>query len=323
MTARPRRITLARLTLVALVAPLMLAGCRRGGDAGAKPTVAFVMKTMNNPFFIEMERGAKAAADSLGVELIVQAPEREIDVEQQMQIVENLIQRKVSVLAIVPNGSREIVPAIVKANQAGIPVLAVDTRIDSATLAAARGTVVSFIGSDNVDGGRIAGEYLAQRLGGTGRVAVLEGVAGHETADSRLRGFREAVAKHPGLTIVSSQPANMERDLAFNVMQNILQAHPDIQGVFACNDVMALGAAEAIAAAHRTGKIVVVGFDAQDDARQAIRDGKLDASIAQSPYQMGRQAVESAWRILKKETVPAEQPVRIALVTKDSLGRSP
>jgi ABC-type sugar transport system substrate-binding protein len=125
------------------------------------------------------------------------------------------------------------------------------------------------------------------------------------------------------MTIVSSQPANMERDLAFNVMQNTLQAHPDVQGVFACNDVMALGAAEAIAAAGKAGQIVVVGFDAQDDARQAIRDGKLDASIAQSPYQMGRQAVESAWRILKKESVPAEQPVKIALVTRDSLGAAP
>jgi ribose transport system substrate-binding protein len=306
---------------VATLALTLVAACNRGADA--KPTVALVVKTMNNPFFIEMERGAKAAADSLGVTLVVQAPAREIDADEQMRIVENLIQRRVDALAISPNGSREIVPAVVKANQAGIPVLAVDTRIDTAALRAAGGHIASFIGSDNVDGGRLAGERLAERLGGKGRVAVLEGVAGHETADSRLRGFREALATHAGMTIVSSQPANMERDLAFNVMQNTLQAHPDVQGVFACNDVMALGAAEAIAAAGKAGQIVVVGFDAQDDARQAIRDGKLDASIAQSPYQMGRQAVESAWRILKKESVPAEQPVKIALVTRDSLGAAP
>jgi ribose transport system substrate-binding protein len=315
MSFVPRAIRAAAVAALAFAA-----ACNRGADA--KPTVALVVKTMNNPFFIEMERGAKAAADSLGVTLVVQAPAREIDADEQMRIVENLIQRRVDALAISPNGSREIVPAVVKANQAGIPVLAVDTRIDTTALRTAGGHVASFIGSDNVDGGRLAGERLAERLGGRGRVAVLEGVAGHETADSRLRGFREAVATHPGMTIVSSQPANMERDLAFNVMQNTLQAHPDVQGVFACNDVMALGAAEAIAAAGKTGKIVVVGFDAQDDARTAIRDGKLDASIAQNPYQMGRQAVESAWRILKKQDVPAEQPVRIALVTKDSLGGS-
>ena len=303
---------------VALAALALLAACNRGEKAG-KPTVALVVKTMNNPFFVEMARGAQAAADSLGMTLVVQAPSREIDTEQQMQIVENLVQRHVDVLAIVPNGSREIAPAVAKANQAGIPVLGVDTRMDTTALQAAHGQVVSFIGSDNVDGGRLAGEYLAQRLGGTGRVAVLEGVAGHETADARLRGFREAIAKHPGMTIVSSQPANMERDMAFTVTQNTLQAHPDVQGIFACNDVMALGAVEAIAAANKAGRVTVVGFDAQDDARQAMRDGKLAASIAQHPADMGRLAVVSAWRVLHKEPVPAEQPVRIALVTKDSL----
>lgn len=306
-----------RIAFLALA--ILATACNRGATTG-KPTVALVVKTMNNPFFIEMARGAQAAADSLGMTLVVQAPSREIDTEQQMQIVENLVQRHVDVLAIVPNGSREIAPAVAKANQAGIPVLGVDTRIDTTALRAAQGRIESFIGSDNVDGGRLAGEYLAQRLGGTGRVAVLEGVAGHETADARLRGFREAIAKYPGMSIVSSQPANMERDLAFTVMQNTLQAHPDVQGVFACNDVMALGAVEAIAAANRSAPVVVVGFDAQDDARQAMRDGKLAASIAQHPADMGRLAVVSAWRVLHKEPVAAEQPVRIALVTRDSLG---
>lgn len=314
-TRRPAR--LAALLLLAVAT-----ACNRGKDAttSRKPTVALVVKTMNNPFFVEMARGAKEAADSLGMTLVVQAPSREIDTEQQMQIVENLVQRHVDVLAIVPNGSREIVPAVVKANAAGIPVLGVDSRIDAVTLQTAQGHIATFIGSDNADGGRIAGEFLAQRLGGTGPVAVLEGVAGHETADARLRGFRDAIAKHPGMTIVSSQPANMERDLAFTVMQNTLQAHPDVKGVFAANDVMALGAVEAIAAAGKAGQVTVVGFDAQDDARQAMRDGKLAASIAQHPAEMGRRAVESAWRLLHKETVPAEQPVAIALVTKDSLG---
>jgi ribose transport system substrate-binding protein len=314
-------MTVRRSLLLAGATVLTLA-CNRGKEAGtsARPTVALVVKTMNNPFFIEMERGARAAADSLGVDLVVQAPEREIDVEKQMQIVENLIQRHVDVLAISPNGSREIVPAILEANRAGIPVLAVDTRIDAATLQRAGGKVVSFIGSDNVDGGRLAGEFLAAQLGGKGAVAVIEGIPGHETGDSRLRGFRDALAKFPGITIVSSQTANWERDQAFNVMQNTLQSHPDIRGVFACNDVMVLGAVEAIAAAKHAGPITVVGFDAQDDAKQAIRDGKLHATIAQSPAEMGRRAVESAYRILHKEAVPAEQPVKIALVTRETLG---
>jgi ribose transport system substrate-binding protein len=165
----------------------------------------------------------------------------------------------------------------------------------------------------------MAGAYVAERLGGRGRVAVIEGIPGHETGDSRLRGFREAVARHPGIAIVASQTANWERDQAFNVTQNILQSHPDVQAVFACNDVMVMGAVEAVAAAGRAGRVIVVGFDAQEDAKAAIRDGRMHASIAQHPGEMGRVAVESAHRLLRGEPVPAEQPVRIELVTRETL----
>ena len=305
-------------TFVRLVATAALgvapAACNRGAEATAKPTVALVVKTLNNQFFIDMEAGAKAAADSLGIELIVQAPEREIDVERQMQIVENLIQRNVKVLLLVPNGSKEIVPAVVKANAATIPVVVVDTRVDAATLTADGGRVTTFIGSDNEDGGRMAGVFLIERLGGKAKVAVLEGVPGHETADARLRGFRKALAASPTMQIVASQPANMERDQAFNVTQNILQAHPDITALFACNDVMALGALEAIQAAGKATAISVVGFDAQDDARKAISEKRMAATIAQNPREMGRLAVLTAWRLIRGEAVPVEQPVAISLV---------
>ncbi len=303
---------LAAAALVALAG--IVSGCNRGTDATARPTVALVVKTLNNQFFIDMEAGARAAADSLGIELIVQAPEREIDVERQMQIVENLIQRQVKVLMLVPNGSKEIVPAVVKANAAKIPVIAVDTRVDAAALAAAGGTVTTFIGSDNEDGGRMAGAFLIERLGGTAKVAVLEGVPGHETADARLRGFRKAMAAASGMQVVASQPANMERDMAFTVTQNILQAHPEITALFACNDVMALGALEAIAAAGKAAAVSVVGFDAQDDARKAITEKRMAGTIAQNPREMGRLAVLTAHRLLKGETVAAEQPVAISLV---------
>jgi len=132
-----------------------------------------------------------------------------------------------------------------------------------------------------------------------------------------------AIAKTPGVTIVASQPANWERDLGFNVFQNMLQAHPELDAVFACNDMMALGAVEAIAAAGRTGKIRVVGFDAVEDARKAINAGTMVASVAQFPGEMGRVAVESAARILRGESVPADQQVRIELVTPAAAGSPP
>jgi ribose transport system substrate-binding protein len=293
--------------------------CQRGQEqAGGSPRIAFVMKTANNPFFIEMQKGAEAEAKKLGVTLIVQAAEREVDVEKQMQIIENLIQTKVAALCVTPSGSREIVPAIEKANRAGIPVVIVDTRVDPKTMNESTAKIATFIGSDNYEGGKLAGERIAKQLGGKGKVAVLEGIPGHETGDSRLKGFREALKAAPGIEIVASQTANWERDQGFNVLQNILQSHPDVQAVFACSDLMALGALEAIAAAKKTGQILVIGFDASDEARKAVLNGTMDATVAQSPAIMGAMAVENAYHLIKGEPVKAEMVVPIKLITKEN-----
>ena len=309
-----------KMLVLLLIVPslFLLEECRRS-ERLDKPTVALVLKTLNNPFFIDMQKGAESAAKELGIDLMVQAAEREVDVEKQMQIIENLIQRKVSAICVAPSGSKEIVPAIVKANEAGIPVLIVDTRVDKKALAESGGITLTFIGSDNRDGGRIAGEYIAKRLGGKGNVAILEGIPGHETGDARLSGFHEAIEKYKGIKVVASQTANWERDQGFNVFQNILQAHPDVQGLFACNDMMALGAVEAISSAQRKHRIVVVGFDAISDSRAAILNDEMDGSVAQHPEEMGRVSVEYAYKAIRGESIPSEIPIRIELVTKENL----
>lgn len=308
-------------SILFVLATVLLAGCgRQAGHSdgtaaqSGKPVVALVVKTLNHPFFIDMQRGAEEAAKAAGVELIVQAAEREIDVERQMQIIENLIQRKVSVLVVAPSGSREIVPVVVKANQAGIPVLVVDTRVDATALKAAGGKTASFIGSDNYEGGKLAGEFMLKKMGGKARIAVLEGIPGHETGDARLSGFRDAIKGSAGMEIVASQPANWERDQGYNVFQNIMQAHPGVDALFAANDLMALGALEAIAAAGKTGKITVVGFDALDEARAAVKQGTMAGTVAQDPAQMGRVGVEWAARVLKGEVPPAEIAVPIQFI---------
>lgn len=308
------------LTLV-LVAAAVSGSCNRGGatTGTGRPTVALVLKTLNHPFFVDMRRGAQEAADRLGVTLQVQAAEREIDVEKQMQIVENLIQTGIQALCITPSGSREIVPALVKARNAKVPIIVVDTRVDAKAAADAGVRTETFVGSDNYAGGRIAGEHLVKVTGGSARVGILEGIPGHETGDSRLRGFRDAVNDAAGVTIVASQPANWERDQGFTVFQNMLQAHPDIDSVFACSDLMALGAIEAIAAAGRTGTIRVIGFDALDDARKAIAAGTMEASVAQFPAEMGRAAVDSAVKVIRGETLQADITVKLALVTRDNV----
>ncbi len=310
-----------RRLCVLLLAILALASCNRGttSTTGGKPTVALVLKTLNHPFFVDMRRGAQEAADRLGVTLQVQAAEREIDVEKQMQIVENLIQTGIQALCITPSGSREIVSALVKARDAKVPIVVVDTRLDAKAAADAGVHAATFVGSDNYEGGKLAGEYMVKASGGTAKVAILEGIPGHETGDSRLRGFKDAVKDTPGISIVASQPANWERDQGFNVFQNMLQAHPEIDSVFACSDLMALGAIEALAAAGKAGKVRVVGFDALDDAKKAIAAGTMAASVAQFPSEMGRVAVENAVKVIRGETPPPDINVKLELVTKDTV----
>jgi ribose transport system substrate-binding protein len=306
---------LALLLVLALAA--VSGSCNRTPPADtSKKTVALVLKTLNHPFFVDMRRGAQEAADRLGVTLQVQAAEREIDVDKQMQIVENMLQTGIDVLAITPSGSREIVSALVKASKANVPIVIVDTRLDAKAAEAAGVKPQTFIGSDNYEGGKLAGEYVVSSSGGKARVGILEGIPGHETGDSRLRGFRDAVARAPGIAIVASQPANWERDQGFNVFQNMLQAHRDIDTVFAASDLMALGAIEAIAAAGRTGTIRVVGFDALDDAKKAVEAGTMAATVAQFPYEMGKAAVESAVKILAGEKLPPDIMVKLEMVTR-------
>ena len=308
-----------RFLLVSFLLIVSMVGlsCNRGGNQDSSSMrIALVLKTLNSPFFVDLRNGAQTAADSAGVKLIVQAPEREIDVEKQMQIIENLIQIQVDAICVTPSGSRELIPALLKANKANIPVLIVDTKLDQETAKKAGVKTETFIGSDNYEGGRIAGKRMAELFDGQANLAVIEGIPGHETGDSRLQGFRDGIKDFPGLKIIASQPANWERDQSYNVMQNILQAHPEIQAVFGCNDVMALGAMEAIASMSVSNKIKIIGFDAINEAKDEILKGNMDASIAQHPGEMGRLAVLNAIRVVNGEKIPTYITVKIELITK-------
>jgi ribose transport system substrate-binding protein len=276
-----------------------------------------------------MRKGLEAEADKLNraadksalprVELIARvAGDGEAGVERQIGQMRELIRLRPDILIVQPTDNAALAGPLREANRAGIPVVILDTRVHPQTLQEAGGKVASFIGSDNLEGGKLAGEFIVKKLGGTGKVAVLEGIPGHETGDSRLKGFHTAVDAHPGMQVVASQTANWERDQGYNVFQNILQSHPHVQALFACSDLMALGAVEAIAAAGKTGKISVVGFDAFLEAREAVLKGTMDATIAQSPSEMGRLAIENAALLLRGGQVPEEVSVKIELVTKEN-----
>ena len=276
--------------------------------AAEEISLGLVLSTLNNPFFVTLRDGAQEAADAAGVSLIV--VDAQDDSARMVSGIEDLISRGVSVLLINPTDSDAVVPAIQKANEAGIPVFTVDR-------GASGGEIVSHIASDNVAGGRMAAEFLCQELGGEGNVVELQGIAGSSAARDRGQGFNDYMSSEcTGASIVAQQTANFNRDEGLTVFENILQAEPEIAGVFAHNDEMILGAIQAAEAAGRAGEIVFVGFDAIDDAVQAVEDGQLAATVAQQPALMGQLSVETAVSYLNGESVESSIPVDLSLVTQ-------
>lgn len=249
-------------------------------------TVGLSLSTLNNPFFVEVRDGAQAAADELGLELIV--TDAQDSVSTQISNIEDLLQSGVDVLIVNATDSDAVVPAVMEANSRNVPVIAVDRSVNGGTLA-------YFIASDNLAGGRLAGEFICEQIGG-GNVVELEGIPGASAARERGQGFNEAAAECEGLNVVARQTANFNRAEGLSVMENILVAQPEIDAVFAHNDEMALGALQAIQASGRD--ILVVGFDATDDAVAAVNECTMAATVAQQPSMLGDEAVRAANEII-------------------------
>jgi ABC-type sugar transport system substrate-binding protein len=298
-----RRIALAAVAVALLGGAAAYRLHSDSAASSATATIAFVPKSIDSSFWVDMQHAAEAEAARHGARVITLAPDRETDVEAQFRIIENMVERRVDAILLAPAGSKEMLSAIAEANRAGVPVLIVDSDIDRAAAAAVGATTATFIGSDNYRGGQLAGEYLVRALGSGGKVAIVEGTAGHESTDQRQRGFRDALAAAPAIAIVAAQPANGERARAYSVMQNILQAHPDLAAVFGANDEMALGAAEAVDAAGKLAQVRVIGFDATAEALVSIRAGRMLGSVAQYPTEMGRIGVASAMELLRGGTI--------------------
>jgi len=310
------------LSLVILVVgALIVGGCKPAPAPTPTPaptpvplpkelTLGLSISTLDNPFFVTLKEGAEGAASKVQVKLVT--VDCENDSAKEASNLEDLIAKKVDALLINPTDAEAVVPSIEKANAAGIPVFTVDR-------AAAGGEIVSHIASDNVAGGKMAGEELAKLLGGKGKVVELEGITGTSSARERGQGFNEVMAGYPDIEIVARQTADYDRAKGLTVFENILAAQPEIDGVFAHNDQMILGAIEAAEAAGRLEEIKFVGFDAIDDAVAAVKAGKLAATIAQQPAEMGRLSVEFAAKYLRGEAVEKYVPVPLSLVTPETV----
>ena len=294
-------------TLSVLLCVLLIGGAAASMVSAAAPEIGLAVSTLNNPFFVDLRDGALEAANEAGLTITV--ADAQNDPNRQLSQIENFIQQGVSIILVNPCDSAAIVPAIKAANKANIPVVTVDRGADG-------GEVVCHIASDNVEGGRMAGEYLAKLVDYKGKLVELEGIPGTSAARDRGAGFNEVIKKYPDIKIVARQEAGFDRAKGMTVMENILQAQPEIDGIFCHNDEMALGALRAVEAAGRLSAIKIVGFDATDDAVKSVKDGKLVATVAQKPRVMGSMAVDTAKQVLDDVKVDEFIPVPLELVVK-------
>jgi len=294
--------------LALAAAALLLAGCAR--KTTTRPQIGVSLLTEAHPFYQELQRGMQHAADSLGVDLHIVAGEW--DLARQTSQVETFINQHMDAIVLAPVDTRGIVSAVEEANHAGIPVFTAD-------IASSGGQVVSHIASDNVQGGRLAGEYMANLLHGHGKVAILDQPTVSSVID-RVRGFRDAMAKYPGISIVAAPAVERGlRDVAKQKTDNLLQAHPDLDGIFGSNDDCALGALASVRAAGKNN-IVIVGFDGTAEARSAISSGTaLKADATQYPLVIGERTIEAVVAKLHGQPVPDHIPVPVGIIDKDSL----
>jgi ribose transport system substrate-binding protein len=289
-----------------------------GGDADP-PTVALVMKTLTNPFFVEMERGARRAEEEFGVDLVVRTAAQETSIEQQIDIVDDLVRSGIDALVIAPGDSVRLIPVLRQAQDAGVVVVNIDNRLDPDFMAEAGLDDIPFISVDNEEGAYLSAGYIAERADGPAEAVIIEGIRDADNAQARLRGARRAFADAPHVTLVASETANWKIDEAYGVTQAILEAHPGTDLIFAANDMMALGAVQYLQEAGLTGQIRIAGFDALDEAEDAIAAGAMAASVDQQAAVQGYLGIQYATRLLDGEQVPVETTVPVRLVTRESL----
>jgi len=318
---------LKRLTTgVAAAAVLMSVGTAAHAQ---DKTYGVLLKTLSNPFWGAMEQGVKdGVSETGGVEYYLQAVESDQAAEPQLNVCNTMLERKPDVMITAAINSTNLLPCLKRANEMGIPVVDLDANIDYAVAKEAGVQIAFTIGSDNEAAGAQGADYVAEIVGmdAKGPVLVIEGLSGNITGQKRARGFAARLKEvAPGLEIVASLPGDWDRGKAANITSDILTRHPDLKAIFAANDVMALGAVETAYAAGKGDDIVIVGVDGNVDAVESIKAGRLNASVAQLPYLVGKQAVEKVTEVQQGGKADQFIAVPTLVLTKDVLegGKEP
>jgi ribose transport system substrate-binding protein len=318
-TRSSRRLpALSALAAMAIIAPLAAAcGSASGGTgSGAQTSVALATRDFSNPYWAALRDGTVAGGKKLGIHTDVEAGSNETDATGENQVIQSQASQNFSCYAAVPVNATNVITPLLQVQAKGKPIINVDTAIDPTAARNAGLKITSFIGSDNTQAGTIAGNYMLQLLHGHGKVAILEGIPGEKNGIARVNAFRQVTAGK--LQVVQAQTANYEESEGLQVTQDILKVHPDISGIFAADDEMALGAAQAISDAGLTGKIKIVSIDGITQALQEVAAGKLTATISQYPYVEGEMVDEACAALADHKQIPQRIVSPIHLITQST-----
>jgi ribose transport system substrate-binding protein len=287
-------------------------------SAEETPTIALVMKTLTNPFFVEMEKGARKAEQELGINLLVRTGAQETSIEQQISIIKELIAEQVDAIVIAPADSKELIPVLKEAQDAGIVIVNVDNRLDPEISESIGLVDVPFISVDNEQGAYLSANYVSQQVTEPTEAILLEGIRTAGNAEDRKNGALRAFEENDNITVVAMETAHWKIDEGYEVTTELFKKHPDVKVVFCANDMMAFGTLRYLEEQDKTD-VLVAAYDALEEARTAIRDGTLQATIDQQAALQAETGVEYAVRALQGEELPLETIVDVLLVTKDNV----
>ena len=291
------------IIMTLMLSSSLLVGCSAKDDGVQK--IGLILSTLDNPFFVDLKTGIEKKANELGYDVVVLDSQN--DPAKEVSNMEDLTIKNVDVVLLNPVDSDSAIASVMIANGSNLPVITVDRVANG-------GEVVSHIASDNAAGGKMAADYLIEQLGGKGKIVELEGIAGSSATRDRGQGFEDGI-KNSDFDLIAKQSADFDRTKGLSVMENIIQSKGEIDAVFAQNDEMALGAQKALEDA-KMNEVFVVGFDATDDAVEAVKNGKMAATVAQQPILIGEVAVKAVDKFLKGEKIDSFIPVELKLVTK-------
>jgi ribose transport system substrate-binding protein len=313
MNKRNPAVLISLFALLALVPLLFVSACNRGAANNSQKVIAVIPKGVSHSFWLSVKAGADAAGRDLNVKIDWKGAPQETDIATQINIVEDAINRQVDGIVLAPSHGDSLVPKVQQANRQGIPVTIFDSGIST-------DNYLSYVSTDNREGGAVAARRMGEKLGGKGKVAILGVKKGSVSTDEREAGFEATIKEQfPGIQIAQFLYGEANAIKSLQAAEDILTAHPDLKGMFASNESSTVGAVSAIRQRNLAGKVVLVGFDATPNLVSNVKEGAIDSLVLQNPFKMGYEGVKTIVDKLSGKEPPKRIDTGVKLLTKENM----